>query len=115
MEAVPKPGLGGPGSDLWQGYPVNPLRGVIQLFGLQKAVRPLLRSVTQPLLLVEGANDKTIAPSSVPDIRAAVQSKIVETHMMPQSSHVVILDKEREQATAITLRFLARVLGDVSG
>ncbi len=115
VAAVPKPGLGGPGSDLWQGYPVNPLRGIIQLFGLQKAVRPRLKDVHQPLLLVEGANDKTIAGECVPVIRAAVQSQVVETHILPQSSHVVILDKEREQAFAITLKFLARVLGERSG
>ncbi len=110
IRAVPKPGLGDSGSDLWQGYPVNPLKGVIQLFKLQKVIRRMLGQVSQPLLVVEGANDKTISPDSAEIIAQYVASREIERHMMPASGHVVLLDSEREQVFAITLKFLARVL-----
>ncbi len=110
VDAVPKPGLNGPGSDLWQGYPVNPLGGVIQLFKLQKTIRKILEKISQPLLIVEGADDKTISSDSAEIIVRGVKSQVVEHHVLPESSHVVILDKEREDAFAITLKFLRRVL-----
>ncbi len=110
IHAVPKPGLGGPGSDLWQGYPVNPLRGVIQLFKLQKAIRGMLGQVRQPLLVIEGANDKTISLDSAEIIAQNVASREIERHMMPKSGHVVLLDSEREQVFNITLNFLERIL-----
>ncbi len=110
ISAVPKPGLGGPGSDLWQGYPVNPLKGVIQLFKLQKVVRGMLGQITQPMLIVEGANDKTISLDSAEIIARNVASRDVERYMMPASGHVVLLDSEREQVFSLTLKFLTRVL-----
>jgi len=110
ISAVPKPGLDGPGSDLWQGYPVNPLKGVIQLFKLQKVVRAMLGKIVQPLLIVEGANDKTISLDSAEIIARNVASRDVAQHMMPKSGHVVLLDSEREQVFSLTLKFLARVL-----
>jgi len=110
MDAVPKPGLGGSGSRLWQGYPVNPLRGVLQLFQLQKAVRKQLSQIQQPLLIVEGAHDKTISLDSAEIIARRVQSQMVEQHILPNSNHVVLLDKERAEAFSITIKFLAKIL-----
>ena len=98
-------------NDLWQGYSVNPLKGVMQLMALQKEVRPLLPEIKQPILLVQGKNDSTVHPG-VPDvIFNQVSSSIKEKYWMDHSAHCVIIDQEFDQVTGLTKQFLHRVLG----
>lgn len=96
--------------DLWQGYPVNPLKGVIQLLELQKHVRPLLRKIRQPTLIVQGVLDQTVHPDVPADICRQIQSEVCEIHWMHRSGHCVILDQERQEVFEITLQFIDRVL-----
>ncbi len=97
------------GDERWQGYPVNPLRGVIQLFQFQKAVRAQLPNVHQPLLVVQARFDTTINQTSGKTICAAVESTIIEFYMMENSTHIVILDEELEDVAALTLQFIAKI------
>ncbi len=94
---------------LWQGYTVYPLKGIHQLLLLEKQVKKSLGKITQPLLIVQGSLDKTVHPDTPSMIAEAVQSNIVEIHWMPESSHCVILDKEIDEVTQITQRFLLKV------
>jgi carboxylesterase len=97
-------------NDLWQGYPVNPLKGVRQLIRLQKIVRSVLPGIRQPVLIIQGKLDTTVHPE-VPDfIYNQVRSTIKEMYWMDQSAHCVILDRELNQVAALTLQFLHRVL-----
>lgn len=96
--------------DMWQGYPVNPLRSVIELLRLQREVRPRLPRVHQPVLAVQGRLDTTIDPRCGEIICQGVSARLKETHWMEQSTHVVILDCELDQVTALTLRFIERAL-----
>lgn len=105
---VPKRSLDG--SSLWQGYPVNPLKGTLQLLELQKVTLPLLPAIRQPVLVVQGRLDMTVHPD-VPDlILSRVSSTIKEKHWMEKSAHTVILDRELDQVTQITLDFIRRTL-----
>jgi carboxylesterase len=100
-----------PSDDRWQGYPVNPLRAVGQLYSLQRAARRRLPLIRQPLLIVQGRLDGVVHPS-VPDrVYGAVKSTLKEVHWMPQSHHCVLLDGEWEQAAQLTLDFIQRVVG----
>jgi carboxylesterase len=100
--------------DLWQGYTVNPLKGVLQLMALQKKVRLLLPLITQPVLIMQGRLDTTV-DSTVPDlIFNRVKSTIKEMHWMEKSSHCVILDREFDQVTGITNQYLDRVLSAIT-
>jgi len=95
---------------LWQGYPVNPLKGTLQLLALQRQVAPHLGKIRQPILIMQGRLDQTVH-ASVPDLIASgVQSRVVEKYWLPQSAHCVLLDREFDQVTELTLKFLARVL-----
>lgn len=111
MASVPKR-LGPPtaADELWQGYLVNPLKGVIALLRLQRQVHPNLTRITQPILIVQGRLDQTVHPDAPRTIYDGVRSTVKELHWMDHSSHCVILDQEREQIFDITARFLARVL-----
>ena len=105
---VPKPG-----SDQdtrWQGYPVNPLKGVLQLLRLQGEVRQALTAIRQPVLVVQGRLDRSVHPGVPEEILSSVNSQVCELHWMAHSRHVVLLDDELDQVTQITLSFLHRLL-----
>lgn len=103
---VPKPNLDN--NPLWQGYPVNPLKGVLQLLALQQQIRPYLEDICQPMLLIQGRLDRTVHPQVPDEIASRVQSGYIEKHWMERSTHCVILDQEMDQVFELTLNFLRR-------
>jgi len=108
ITAMPK----GPSKDdnPWQGYRVNPLKAALQLLRLQVETRRRLADVRQPILIVQGRLDTTVAASAPQEIYAGVRSAVKELHWMEQSGHCVMLDREWEAVTNITVKFLASVL-----
>ena len=105
--SVPKQSIDG--SDRWQGYPVNPLKGTLQLLKLQEVVYPRLSEIKQPLLVVQGRLDTTVHPDVPELIASQVSSKVKEIHWMEHSAHTVILEGELDEVGVITLEFLARI------
>ena len=105
------PSMSSGGDSLWRGYAVTPLRGTIELLRLQRAVRPRLARVQQPLLVVRGRNDPTVHPSAPETIYREVSSTVKELHWFDHSAHKVLLDDEREQLFALTLGFIEKALG----
>jgi carboxylesterase len=97
-------------NELWQGYPVNPLKGVIQLLKLQKSVKPLLIKIHQPTLIVQGRLDQSVHPEVPEIIYQNISSKVREKYWMPESGHCVLLERERHEVFEITLRFLEKVI-----
>jgi|WetSurMetagenome_2_1015567.scaffolds.fasta_scaffold198001_2 carboxylesterase len=93
-------------SQNWQGYPVNPLKAGIELLKLEKEVTRRLSRIEQPILVVEGRLDTTIDLTSADLICQGVRSTIKSQHMMENSSHVVLLDSELDQISALTLNFM---------
>ena len=109
LESIPKDD---PDSHpLWQGYRVNPLWGIVELIRLGGEVRQRLGRIEQPVLVVQGRNDTTIAPDSGEIILNDVHSEIKEQHWLEKSGHVVILDDEREDIAALTMRFMEQIIG----
>ena len=98
------------GDDIWQGYQVYPLKGVVQLLRLQKATIRRLGLIRQPLLVVQGRLDPTVDPAVPQLLSGAVSSSLKEVHWMERSAHCVVLDCELERIGEITLRFLDRIL-----
>ncbi len=90
----------------WKGYTVLPLKGAVQLLRLQKQVMPRLQRIQQPVLIVQGRLDDTVHPSVPQLIFDRVQARRKEIHWMEASTHCVILDRELDRVTAITLEFL---------
>jgi len=95
----------------WRGYMVRPLKGVIQLFRLQKKTTLLLPAIRRPTLIIQGSLDTTVA-SDVPQfIYDNISSILKEIHWMKESTHCVALDKELAQVQEITLNFIQKALG----
>lgn len=96
--------------DVWQGYPVIPLKGALQLVALQKEVRSLLPQVRQPLLVVQGGLDETVHPRAPVEILEMAGSRCKEMHWLENSAHCVILDRELDLVAEITLKFLQKAV-----
>jgi len=90
----------------WQGYKVNPLKGVLQLIALQNVVKKELKSVTQPLMIIQGKKDRTIDIQSAQMVYDGVGSSKKELHWMDESGHCVLLDKEAHVVTRLSMDFL---------
>lgn len=113
-EFKPKPGPPSEADALWQGYDVRPTRGVRELLRLQRAVRPLLPRIRQPILIVQGKLDRTVDPGAPQEIYDRVSSPVKELHWLEQSAHCVALDCERHRLFDMTRQFLSRVFDTVS-
>jgi carboxylesterase len=96
---------------LWKGYTVYPLRGAVQLLRLQNQVHPRLPNIRRPILIVQGRLDMTVHPRAPEIVYQKVNSAIKELHWMEESTHCVILDRELDQVTTLTLNFIERILG----
>ena len=107
VPSLPKTDL--EGNTTWQGYRVNPLKGVIQLLRLQGVTRRELPRVTQPLLVVQGRLDATIDQRSAERVYLGARSPDKALIYMEKSGHCVLLDPELPQVTLATLNFLYKV------
>jgi carboxylesterase len=103
---LPKPNLDG--SHGWQGYSVNPLKGVLQLIAMEKAVTSRLPKVEQPVQIFQGRHDTTIDPRCGEIILNRVCSRVKELNWMEHSSHCVLLDDELDAVTEKALGFIQR-------
>ena len=92
----------------WQGYRVNPLRGVFQLQKLQKATRRRLPHIHQPIMILQGRLDTVIHPRSGTIILRDVNSTHQELHWLPNSPHVVTLGPDFEELLTLTLNFISK-------
>jgi carboxylesterase len=92
----------------WQGYPVNPLKGILELLKLQDLIRPKLGQIHQPVLVIQGRLDLSVHPDTPEIIARGVSSKLIEVHWLEQTAHTVILDRELDKVLEITLAFIER-------
>ena len=90
----------------WKGYNVYPMRGNAQMLKLQQKARRNLKHISQPLLVVTGALDHTIAPECANIIIQNVSSKMKYHIDMLEFGHCVMLDKEIDQVCKITQGFI---------
>ena len=94
----------------WQGYTVYPLKAMRQLLELQKQVCKRLPKVSQPLLLIQGRNDRSVHPTGPEIINQNVASTIKEIHWLDNSGHCVMLEEQCQQVEDFTLEFIQRIL-----
>ncbi|KAA3664344.1 MAG: alpha/beta fold hydrolase [Chloroflexi bacterium] len=105
VDSIPKSHMGT--NPYWQGYRVYPLRAVMELVRLGRDVRNRLNTIQQPILVIQGQNDETIAPNSSEIILDNVASKTKEGHWLENSGHVILLEDELDTIESLTLQFVA--------
>ena len=98
-------------SDKWQGYdPELPTRGIIQLLRFQDAVKKILSTVKQPVIVFQGRKDKTVDPLAGAILLQGVSSVMKEHHWMEDSAHPILLENELDAVTDLSLNFMVNVL-----
>jgi len=90
-------------------YPAMPLAGVLELLRLQALVRGEIGRVTQPALLLHGRHDHSVPLANLELVRRSLASRLVESHVLERSWHVVTLDYDRDEVARLTADFLERV------
>lgn len=90
----------------WQGYAVNPLRAVQQLIKFQKIVLGQLPSVFQPVLIVQGSLDLTIAQECASILQKKLGTETKPVHYLQNSRHVLLLDKEFDRVSELVSNFV---------
>ncbi|MCP4421324.1 MAG: alpha/beta fold hydrolase [Chloroflexi bacterium] len=108
VRSLPKENVGS--NDFWQGYKVNPLRAVMELIRLGREVQRQLPRITQPVLVMQGRNDSTVAPDVGKLICDGVSSELKVQKWMEQSGHIILLEGELLEITAVTLNFMQEAL-----
>lgn len=106
VNSLPKDNVGS--NEHWQGYRVNPLRAVMELIRLGREVRRQLPQISQPVLVMQGRNDKTVSEDVGEIILEGVLSEQAEQHWLAQSGHVILLEEELPEITAVTLNFIQK-------
>ncbi len=107
--SVPKGSLDS--DDRWQGYNVNPLRGVLQLLEMQRALLARLHLIRQPVMVAQGRLDTTIDPRAGELILSGVASTLKELRWYERSHHVILLDVELEEAVRDMDEFMKKAVG----
>lgn len=97
-------------SDKWQGYPGLPLKGAIQLLRFASTTKARLARIHQPVMVLQGRLDVTVAPSAGEIILNGVSSSLKEHHWMENSNHAITLDQELPQVTELTVGFIQKAL-----
>lgn len=95
----------------WQGYRVNPLRGVMALLRLQKEMESRYYAIHQPMLIMQGRLDPTVDPTSGQIILDGISTNETETELvwLEESAHVILLEDELPQIVEKTLSFMSKV------
>lgn len=87
-------------------YDRMPLAAVAQLLQLQRRVRAGLAAVRAPLLVAHGALDRTADPADADRILRQVASERRRKFLAGASGHVVPVDYDSAELSAVTVDFL---------
>jgi carboxylesterase len=93
----------------WQGYTVYPMRAAHEFNKLQKLVERRLQDINQPALILQGIYDKTIDEDCGKFIYDSIQSSNKEFLWMKHSGHVMLLGREFDRISRLTVQFLKSV------
>lgn len=87
--------------------PAYPLQTLGQLLDMMADVRGRLRDVRQPVLLVHGDLDSVVSRQQVDALAASLRQSVrVERLDLPNSAHLVGIDRDREQLQQRVAGFL---------
>ncbi|HLY38382.1 MAG TPA: alpha/beta fold hydrolase, partial [Candidatus Binatia bacterium] len=90
-------------------YAAMPLAAIVEFVRLQVVVRVELARVTQPALVLHGRGDHGAPLANVELLRRRLGSRVIETHVLERSWHVVTLDYDRDEVARLSGDFLARL------
>lgn len=90
-----------------QNYEFYPVGAIHQFLRMKSRVRRLLPRITQPILIIQGEQDRVIAPDSAATLYQEVNSTIKQLIMLPKRRHFLALEPGREELFQQIQSFLA--------
>ncbi|GAA4864564.1 carboxylesterase [Paenibacillus vulneris] len=90
-------------------YTKMPVPCIVDLRKLMKLVKSRLEKVHVPIFIAQGERDGVVRPKSAAYIYQHVSSQMKQLTYYPDSSHAVLLDKEREKVYEDIHRFVMMV------
>lgn len=93
--------------DVWSNSH-TPVRVVPEVLRLARETGVALPRITAPLLVVQGAHDKTVRPASAHRVLQGVSSVDKELLWLERSGHIVAVDAERHTVWARVAAFVDR-------
>lgn len=79
-----------------ENYDFYPVSAIHQFLRLRSRVRRLLPRITQPILIVQGEQDRVIAPESAETLCREVSSTVKQVLILPKRRHFLALEPGRE-------------------
>lgn len=86
----------------------TPFSATIQFQQLVKALRPSLKKIKAPTLIIQGESDGLIPKKSAEFLYETIASKEKRIHYLPKSKHIVCHDVEKEQVIKLVDSFLRK-------
>lgn len=83
------------GRKAFKSYTKMPIRSIMEIVRLQKDVRPRLKSITAPTLIVHAPRDTTAPYENMAYLKKHLDSKTIKTVTLGKSNHVLTLDYEK--------------------
>ncbi len=91
---------------LWT-YDKQALHFAAQLFELMRDVRSKMHKLDQPLLIFQGAHDKTVPMKAAEDIQALSSSRDTTLVVLENSGHCLTVDGERHFVSETVTKWIA--------
>lgn len=83
----------------------TPLRAVAHFQRLVRVLKPRLRKVNVPTLIIQGECDDLVDPKSATYVYEQISSKEKELHFLPESRHIICHDRDKEKVIELADRF----------
>lgn len=92
----------------YQAYSKIPVASVAALLELQKKVRPELKHIRQPSMIIHSLYDETVPYGNVDYIKATLASKEIKTVTLKKSNHIITVDYEKDVVAKQLIRFFKK-------
>ncbi|ACV64528.1 Esterase/lipase-like protein [Desulfofarcimen acetoxidans DSM 771] len=86
-----------------------PFKAVANFKLIQRKTLPLVRSIQVPLMVIQGLKDDTVKPKSADYIFNNAVSKTKRIYYLPESSHLICLDVEKDRVFELVVDFISEV------
>ncbi len=87
------------------GYGEMPIVAINEIVRLQRELRPQLKKITAPVLLIHSRQDTTAPYDSMDLFKNHLGSPVIETVTLERSNHVLTLDYDKEIVAKKVLEF----------
>jgi carboxylesterase len=96
----------------WKGYKVVPLQASRQLYWFRWKVFHSLPRITQPVLIIQGKQDRSLDLHGAEVLLQRIGSNDKTLVWFDQSQHCILLDQEFSQVAKTSLDFILRILNE---